>query len=178
MNSEQNFPKIISQVFDSNDSADAVFLALLPALCEVLKCDRCFLYLREPHTRMGRTPYCWLRNPQYPDVSTKTWETEPLSLAEEDPLFAAALRTDPSIFIEDVETAGPEIVNRDFEANNFGHRALIHAHLCQDGMLWGVLQPCVFDQPRVWSEFDQFVVNQVVEKITPLAVAYVKVALD
>lgn len=174
MNSEQDLPKIISQIFASNDEADGVFLALLPALCEVLKCDRCFLYLRDPHTRTGRTPYCWLRSNQYPDVSTKNWETEPLSLSEEDPLFAAALRTDPSIFIEDVETADPEVVNRKFEAKSFGHRALIHAHLCQDDMLWGVLQPCVFGQPRVWSEFDQFVVNQVVEKITPLAVDYVK----
>lgn len=177
MNSEQDLPKIISQVFASNDQADAVFSALLPALCEVLKCDRCFLYLREPQTRRGRTPYCWLRSPQYPDVSTKTWETEPSSLAEEDPLFAAALRTAPSIFIQDVETADPKVVNRNFEANNFGHRALIHAHLCQNEMLWGVLQPCIFGQPRVWSEFDQLVVNQVVEKITPLAVAYVKEAL-
>jgi hypothetical protein len=43
-------------------------------------------------------------------------------------------------------------------------------------MLWGILQPCVFDQPRVWSEFDRFVMTQVTEKITPLAVAYVKAA--
>lgn len=171
---EQNFPEIINNVFRANQEPNAVFSALLPALCEVLKCDRCFLYLRDPHTRTGKTPYCWLRSPQYPDVSTKTWEKEPSSLAEEDPLFAAALRTEASIFIEDVETANPEVVNRNFEAKNFGHRALIHAHLCQDNMLWGVLQPCIFGQPRVWSEFDQLVVNQVVEKITPLAVIYVK----
>lgn len=174
MSSEQDLPKIISQVFADNSEPNAVFSALLPGLCEVLKCDRCFLYLRDPYTRTGRTPYCWLRSDQYPDVSTKTWKTEPLSLPEEDPLFAAALRTASSIFIEDVETADPEVVNRNFEAQNFGHRALIHAHLCQDGMLWGVLQPCVFNQPRIWSDFDQFVVNKVVEKITPLAVDYVK----
>jgi len=177
MSNEQDLQKILSQVFASNGEPDAVFSALLPALCEVLECDRCFLYLRDPHTRIGKTPYCWLRNDQYPDVSTKTWETEPLSLPEEDPLFAAALRTAPSIFIEDVETADPQVVNRDFEAQNFGHRALIHAHLCQDGRLWGVLQPCVFGQPRVWSEFDQLVINQVVEKITPIAITYVKAAL-
>ncbi len=171
---EQNFPEIINNVFQANQEPNAVFSALLPALCEVLKCDRCFLYLRDPQTCTGKTPYCWLRSPQYPDVSTKNWEKEPSSLSEEDPLFAAALRTDPSIFIEDVETATPEVVNRNFEAKNFGHRALIHAHLCQDNLLWGVLQPCIFDQPRVWSKFDQFVVNQVVEKITPLAVMYVK----
>jgi hypothetical protein len=110
-------------------------------------------------------------------VSTTEWVKEPESLSKEDPLFAAALRTDASVFVEDVETASPEVVNRDFEAENFGHRALVHAHLCQDGSLWGVLQPCVFGQPRVWSEFDRFVMNQVTERITPLAVTYVKAAL-
>lgn len=164
----------LEKIFQVNQEPNAVFSALLPALGEVLKCDRCFLYLRDPHTRTGKTPYCWRRNLQYPDVSTKTWEEEPSSLGAEDPLFAAALRTDASLFIEDVETANPKIVNRKFEAENFGHRALIHAHLCQDGMLWGVLQPCIFGQPRVWSEVDRAVVNQIVEKITPLAVTYIK----
>ncbi|MEG4573247.1 hypothetical protein QUA56_11210 [Microcoleus sp. N3A4] len=48
-------------------------------------------------------------------------------------MFAAALRSEPSIFVEDVETVNPEFVNKDFEAKEFGHRALIHAHLCADG---------------------------------------------
>jgi GAF domain-containing protein len=175
---EQALPEVLEKIFATSREPDAVFSALLPALCEVLKCDRCFLYLRNPHTRIGRTPYCWLRSPQYPDVSTAEWVKEPESLPKEDPLFAAALRTDASIFVEDVETASPEVVNRDFEAENFGHRALVHAHLCHDGMLWGVLQPCVFGQPRVWSEFDRSVMAQVTEKATPLAVAYVKAAQD
>ena len=175
--SEQALPDVLETILATSSEPDAVFSALLPALCEVLQCDRCFLYLRNPHTSIGRTPYCWLRSPQYPDVSTTEWVKEPESLSKEDPLFAAALRTDASVFVEDVETASPEVVNRDFEAENFGHRALVHAHLCQEGSLWGVLQPCVFGQPRVWSEFDHFVMTQVTEKITPLAVTYVKAAL-
>jgi len=50
---------------------------------------------------------------------------------------------------------------------------LIHAHLCDDGLLWGVLQPCIFDRPRVWTDFDRQVIAAVTEKISPLAVAYV-----
>ncbi len=173
---EQALPEVLEQVFATNSEPDAVFSALLPVLCEVLQCDRCFLYLRNPHNNIGRTPYCWLRSPQYPDVSTAEWEKEPESLPKEDPLFAAALRTDDSVFVEDVETASPEVVNLAFEQKHFGHRALIHAHLCQDGMLWAILQPAVFGQPRVWSEFDRSVIAQVTQKITPLAVAYVKAA--
>lgn len=181
----QVLPEILEELFVTNTEPDAVFSALLPALCQVLQCDReagggsvhrCFLYLRNPYNNLGKTPYCWLRSPQYPDVSTSVWAKEPESLPREDPLFAAALRTDASIFVEDVETASPEVVNLAFERKHFGHRALVHAHLCQDGVLWGILQPCVFGQPRVWSEFERFVIAQVTQKITPLAVAYVKAA--
>lgn len=171
--SNQILPQIIEQILSDSKTADAVFSALLPALGEVLNCDRVFLYLRNPETQTGRTPYCWCRNSNYPDVSGAQWKQEPESLAQEDPLFAAALRAQPSIFVEDVETANPEVVNKDFEAKEFGHRALIHAHLCVDGLLWGVLQPCIFDRPRVWTEFERQVIAAVTEKISPLAVAFV-----
>lgn len=168
-------PTVLENIL-ADSAPDAVFSALLPALCNVLQCDRCFLYLRNPQTHTGKTAYCWLRSPQYPDVTDSDWNKEPASLPKEDPLFAAALRTEESIFVEDVETANPEVVNLAFEQKNFGHRALVHSHLCQDDMLWGILQPCVFGKPRVWTEFDRSVIAQVEKKITPLAVAYVKAA--
>lgn len=171
---EQNLPEILENVFATSNEPDAIFSALLPALGEVLQCDRCFLYLRNPDNNLGKTPFCWRRSPEYPDVTTTEWEKEPESLPKKDPLFAAALRTEASIFVEDVETASPEVVNLAFEQQNFGHRALVHAHLCQDGKLWGVLQPAVFGQPRVWSEFDHFVIEQVTERVTSVVVAYVR----
>ena len=170
---DQILPQVLEQILSDNKSADAVFSALVPALGEVLNCDRVFLYLRNPETQRGRVPYCWRRNSKYPEIGDAKWKKEPESLGEEDPLFAAALRTKPSIFVEDVETANPDVVNKDFEAKEFGHRALIHAHLCSDGLLWGVLQPCIFDRPRVWTDFDRQVIAAVTEKISPLAVAYV-----
>lgn len=172
--SEQALPDVLETILATSSESDAVFSALLPALCEVLQCDRCFLYLRNPHTSIGRTPYCWLRSPQYPDVSTTEWVKEPESLPKEDPLFAAALRTDPSVFVEDVETADPSVVNKSFEQREFGHRALVHAHLCQDGHMWGILQPCVFGQPRVWTEEEHSIITALTEKLAPLAVAYVQ----
>lgn len=185
---DQALPEVLEKILATDSKPDAVFSALLPALGEVLHCDapqelagrpsvhRCFLYLRNPQTNIGKIPYCWLRSDEYPDVTDSEWKKEPESLPNEDPLFAAALRAEPSVFVEDVETADPQVVNRDFEQKNFGHRALIHAHLCQDGLLWGILQPCVFGQPRVWTEFDRFVIAQIEKKITPLAVTYVKAA--
>lgn len=169
-------PASIEQVFSESSTPDAVFSALLPALTQVLGCDRCFLYLRNPHSRVGKIAYCWRRSSKYPDVLDSEWKVEQESFLKDDPLFTAALNTKPSIFVEDVETADPKVVNKDFEAKNFGHRALIHAHLCSDGNLWGILQPCIFDSPRIWTEEDHQIINTVVDKITPLAVAYVQAA--
>jgi GAF domain-containing protein len=169
-------PESIQNILDKYSEPDAMFAALLPALGEILQCDRVFLYLRNPQTKMGKVDYCWRRNSDIPLVKDIDWKPEPANLPEEDPLFAAALRTEASIYIEDVETADPKVVNREFERKEFGHRALIHAHLCWDNQLWGVLQPCVFGNKRVWSAGDRAVVNQVENKIVPLAVAYVKAA--
>ena len=166
-------PKIQAEISSQNQTPEAIFPLLVPALGDVLNCDRVFLYLRNPETQIGKVPYCWRRNSNYPEVRDAEWKKEPKSLGEEDPLFAAALRAEPSIFLEDVETANPQVVNKNFEAKEFGHRALIHAHLCVDGLLWGVLQPCIFARPRVWTDFDRQVIAAVTEKISPLAVAFV-----
>jgi len=169
-------PEVLEKILSDDTNPDAVFSALLPALGEVLDCDRCFLYLRHPHKQIGKVAYCWRRSPEYPDMINEDWIEEPEFYYKEDPLWAAAVRTEPSIFVEDVETATPEVLNKDFEQNNFGHRALIHAHVCSENELWAILQPCMFGQPRVWSEFDHFVINTLTERLAPLAVAFVKAA--
>ena len=147
---------------------------LMKAIAEYLNSDRCFLYLRDPQTRLGRVPFCWTRNPNVPAVYDDNWKPEPESLADEDPMFAAALATKPSIFVEDVETASPEVLNSTFERENFGHRALIHGHLCSDHQLWGVLQPCLMNQPRHWTAEERSTFSQIVQQITPIAVDYIK----
>ncbi len=169
-------PNTIQSILDKNSEPDSIFTVILPELGRILQCDRCFLYLRNPQTKLGKVAYCWRRHPEIPEIINPEWKLEPELLPKEDPLFAAALRTDPSVYVEDVETANPEVVNKEFERQEFGHRALIHAHLCQDGKLWGILQPCIFGQKRVWSEFDRAIVTQLESKLTPLAVSYVKSA--
>jgi GAF domain-containing protein len=162
----------LQAILQSEASPDDIFTALLPALGEILQCDRCFLYLRNPHNELGKVPFCWRRTLDIPEVLDIDWKLEPKSL-DQDPLFVAALQAKPSVYVEDVETADPQVVNRDFEQENFGHRALIHAHLRQDGLLWGILQPCIFGQPRIWTDSDRAIMTEVEQVITPLAIAYV-----
>lgn len=162
----------LQAILKSEAAPDDIFAALLPALGEILQCDRCFFYLRNPQTQLGKVPFCWRRNLDIPNIFDADWQLEPKSL-DQDPLFTAALKAEPSIYVEDVETADPQLVNRAFERENFGHRALIHAHLRQDGLLWGILQPCIFGLPRIWTASDRAVMTEVEQAITPLAIAYV-----
>ena len=89
-------------------------------------------------------------------------------------MFAAAVRAEPSIYIDDVETASPKVLSQDFEKQNFGHRALIHAHLCHENELWGVLQPCVFSNPRTWTQKEQLAIEQIVQAVTPIEIDYIE----
>ena len=147
---------------------------LMSAIAYYLKCDRCFLYLRDPQTRLGRVPFCWTRRPDIPTVYDEAWQPEPESLSDEDPMFAAALATKPSIFVEDVTTASADVLNAEFERENFGHRALIHGHLCHNDQLWGVLQPCLMNEPRHWTAAERSTFRQIVERITPIAVDFIE----
>ena len=169
----ENLPDAIERILNRSPTPPVLLAELMPALGEFLQCDRCFVYLRDPQTRLGGVPFCWRRNETIPEIHNDTWQLEPESLTSEDPMFAAAVRTEPSIFVEDVETASDRVLNRQFEAENFGHRALIHAHLCQDRQLWGVLQPSVFDRPRIWTQSERATIECLVAQITPLAVRYV-----
>jgi GAF domain-containing protein len=171
---QQPLPPTIINILTWHQTPDTLFSHLLPVLGEFLQCDRCFLYLRDPQTRLGKVPYCWVRADDVPMIDDEGWKLESESLPDKDPMFAAALRNKSSIFVEDVETADSRVLNRQFEQENFGHRSLIHGHLYHDGKLWGVLQPCIFGEPRVWTEYERLVITHVVQKIIPLAIAYVR----
>lgn len=158
-----------------NIAAHSADLAeLMQAIAQHLNCDRCFLYLRDPETRLGRVPFCWTRSADVPTVYDEDWKPEPESLPSEDPMFAAALATKPSIFVEDVNTASLETLNSQFEQENFGHRALIHGHICHNDQLWGVLQPCLMNEPRSWTTNDRELMAEIIDRITPIVVAYVQ----
>ncbi len=163
----------IDKIFTDYKEPVAVFTALLPEIGEVLQCDRIFLYLRNPQTKFGKVVSCWRRTLEIPDIDDYQWKKEPESLRQEDPLFAAALQTKPSVYVEDVNTASIDIVNKDFEQKTFGHRALVHAHLCKDGQLWGILQPCIFGKPRIWTKSDRLIISQIELKLIPLVIKYI-----
>jgi GAF domain-containing protein len=174
MSAFAHLPEEIEKLLTSHQPPEIILEKLLPLVVKTLNADRCFIHVHNPAMGVGRIAFCWCKDTSIPYVLQDEWEPDSATLPQQDPLFAAALRTDPSIFVEDVNTAPPSVLNREFEDKTFGHRALIHAHLVQDGKLWGILQPAIFGQARQWSADDRKFIEQLVPRVSPVVKAYVE----
>ncbi|MGA0556035.1 GAF domain-containing protein [Larkinella sp. VNQ87] len=140
-----------------------------------LNADRCFLYVRQPDQNRGRTAFCWRKHEGIPDKNTiqPNWQPDTDVLPAQDPLIRAGLAMKPSVYVDDVDTAGPGVLNRQFERETFGHRALIHAHIQRDNKLWGILQPCLFGRPRHWTDEEKAQIEAILPLLQPVIAAYV-----
>lgn len=148
-------------------------LAVLKLTGQYLAADRCFLYVRDPVAGRGRIALCWRRHDDVPNP-IHDWQDDTTDLPQEDPLFRAALAARPSVYVEDVETAPPTVLNRAFEHKTFGHRSLIHAHITKDGQLWGILQPCLFGAPRHWTDDERAAIESILPLLVPVVQAYMR----
>ncbi|WP_400190181.1 GAF domain-containing protein [Hymenobacter sp. B81] len=157
----------------SNDP-EALLNEALAALGEQLRVDRVFLYVRDPARGRGRIALAWRRHARVPDPR-HDWQDDTGELPRQDPLFRAALAGQPSVYVPDVEAASPAVLSREFERRTFGHRALVHAHVLDArGQLWGIVQPCVFGQPRAWTAAEQAHIEAQLPRLLPLVQAYVR----
>lgn len=77
-------PTILEKILSEDNEPDAVFTALMPALCEVLQCASCFLYLRNPQTCVGKITHCWVQDSKWQDLTGSDW-VEETELVEKDP---------------------------------------------------------------------------------------------
>ena len=141
---------------------------------ETLQADRCFLWVRQPATSLSRGAFVWRRNETIPNLTPEQmrWSDESF-LPSQDPLYAAALNCKPSIYVNDVQSESSEIINRRFEELNFGHRALIHAHIISDNKLFGILQPCMFGSPRLWLQVEKDLIESILPKLSPFVKEFV-----
>ncbi|GAB3557563.1 GAF domain-containing protein [Spirosoma fluminis] len=168
-----SIPDQINLLLAQNQSPEATLQQLVQTVGTALAADRCFLYVRQPDQQHGRIAFCWCRDDTIPNVIQPDWQPDTIDLPNEDPLFRAANTMRPSVYVDDVETAGPDVLNRDFEHKTFGHRALIHAHIQQDGQLWGILQPCMFGKPRHWTGEEKAQLETALPCLQPVIADYV-----
>ncbi|UYZ64436.1 GAF domain-containing protein [Hymenobacter weizhouensis] len=170
----QPLPEAMRTALASSQAPEEKLTEALRLTGEYLHADRCFLYVRNPAAGRGRIALCWRKDDSVPNP-IHDWQNDTGDLPKEDPLFRAALAARPSVFVDDVETAGPEVLNRDFEHRTFGHRALIHAHITDERQqLWGILQPCLFGQPRYWTDAEKEAVEAVLPLLLPVVQAYMR----
>ena len=140
----------------------------LPSVADIADGDR------DPHSRRARATHAWQRKPEYALARDDAgWPVESPSLADDDPMFAMALGDPAALYIEDVLSADPALVNGPYEVAQFGHRALIHAPLYHDGLMYGILEPCMIEAPRAWSDADRAITAMVQEKIAPAVADHV-----
>jgi len=165
----------VMAVFEQDAAPGDILQALMPALARALDCDRCLLFLRDPKTDRTRCAHRWAAEPDFAlQRADDGWTPLPPTLLEDDPMYAEAMVNPDALFIDDVETADPDLVNGDYETEHFGHRALVHAPVYHDGEMYGILEPCVMDAPRAWSTADKALVAQVQAKLGPVAAAFVE----
>jgi len=166
-----DLPPEIEATFELDDPQE-VFDALMPSSCTALSVDRCFLYLRDGATKRGGTIASWSMSDEFRDMRGP-FQPEIDDLFTVDPMMGIASREPEALFIDDVETAGPEILNLEFE-KDFGHRALIHAPVYDEGELLGILEPCTFGEPHPWTDADRSLTAAVQAQLGPVAAAWLR----
>ena len=162
----------LSEIFDNPDDAHQTLSALMAVLGQGLGCARCLLFLREPHTRKTRMTHQWVRDSEHAIARDDGgWEVESPTLPDEDPMYREALTNPLALYIDDIETA--QGVNASFEREHFGHTALVHAPIHHEGLMYGIIEPCVFDGPRVWSEEDRALITLAQQRCVPVVLEYI-----
>jgi len=168
MNKEQ-----LRKVFEDATNPDQTLSALMAVLGEGLSCARCLLFLREPHSRKTKMTHQWVAAEEHFIVrDTDGWEIESPTLPDEDPMYREALNNPQALYIDDIETAPG--VNASFEREHFGHTALVHAPIHHDGLMYGIIEPCVFDGPRVWDEEDRALIKLAQQLCVPTVIEYIR----
>lgn len=175
MTTLQSLPAAVDQLLAQNQPPAETLNQVVQIVGTTLRTDRCFLYVRRPDAGLGRSAFVWYKDERVPrkNAYQPDWQADTIDLPAEDPLIRAGLNNQPSVFVDDVEAAGPDVLNREFEAETFGHRALMHAHIQKDGQLWGILQPAVFGHPRPWTSDEKEQIQAILPKLQPVIAAFV-----
>ena len=171
--SDELIPESLLCWTNSNAAFDTKLAALMKIYAQAIDCPRCVLFLRQPERHMSRYAYGWWCDERYALVYKNEWTKEG-NLAEVDPMYGLAMDDPDAIYIDDIETAPSDLLNVEFERKHFGHRALVHAPVYYQGKFYGILEPCVFDTPRIWSEADRAITTWTQARIGPLAAEYVE----
>jgi len=170
-----NLPSPLNKIFANTEDLPLFFDNLMYGIAELLRCDRCYLYIRDPQLQTYQIPHCYCIHPEIPNLTQTQSDTESFYRRSIDPLFAAAMNGEPHIYIENTEKLFSSSDDCVFWQQNYlEQKALIQAHIFIDGELWGIIQAAQYDRYRPWTKFDRGLISQIVDQIAPLVTVYVK----
>jgi GAF domain-containing protein len=179
MPTDRRLPALLENLImgesDPQQSLDQRLTALMQTLCQVWSCERCFLCLRDPQSSLTRITHSHCTRSDRESLLESSWMLEDAAILS-DPLMILAFQSPHPVYVEDVKTADASTIDLAYEQQVFKSRALIHAPIYAQGQLYGILEPCVFDQPRIWTEADRWVTVQMQQRLSPLVLAYLKQA--
>lgn len=167
-------PDNIASIFQETSDPDAVLTALMPAVVDALQCDRCFMFIRDPQRQRTRITHGYSREARWPTMVQTGWSRESSNLNSKDPLTLSAYQSPEAKFIDDIETAPPGTLDIQLERSVFGHRALVHAPIYNDGEFYGILEPCVFDVSRRWAARDRELIQNLQRVLGSWIVRYLQ----
>ncbi len=167
-------PADLAALFADASDPDALIGCLMEVYGRAVGADRCLMFLYEPGKGLSRRTHAWQARPEWALARrSDAWEPLPPDLPRQDPMFAMALHDPEALYIDDVTTADPGLVNGAYELEHFGHRSLIHAPLLENGQLYGILEPCAMARPRAWTDADKAVTAWTQERLLPVARRYI-----
>ncbi len=168
-----DIPRALAALLDDDADPDDVLGRFVEAYAKAIGADRCVLFLYRPERRLCCRTHAWHARPEWalPRFASG-WTPLPEDLADQDPMYALALVDPDAVYIDDIETADPTLVNAAHEREHFGHHSLIHAPLHDDGVLLGVLEPCTMAAPKVWTPLDKRITAWSQVHLLPVVKAY------
>mmetsp|Transcript_24947 Transcript_24947/g.41107 ORF Transcript_24947/g.41107 Transcript_24947/m.41107 type:complete len:577 (+) Transcript_24947:225-1955(+) len=151
---------------------------LMPSLALALKVDRLFLDVRDPITGTHRIFAAWKKNAEVPDVDAPVfhhdkWQYDAPEVEAEDPLLVRALKGEQAVFVESVDVAAEAgEINVELEKEKYKHTAFFRGGVFSNEKLYGVLEGSNFEGPRVWSDNDKDLVNEMTVRLAPIALEF------
>lgn len=164
----------IELIFSSGGTPDAILERLMPVMCAELDCDRCLLFPRNPATGKWAMTHGWQVRPEYAlDRPMHVWTMPAEDEGEIDPMYAQAMESSETLFVEDVLAESSDVVNGRFELETYGNRALAHAPIYHEGRYYGLIEPCTAERTHPWTQTQRCIVLRAVELLGPVVASYV-----
>ena len=167
------YPGELEAIFHKANSDEQLLSQLLPVLGNLLKCDCCFLYLRHPQHRFGKISHYWATSDQYASIVEPDWHSEPEALLDS-PLFEAAIATEHSVFVENVDTEYTNL--RKIDPFIRTEQSIAQGHIIKQDQLWGILRVCIFERTRNWMQFDRSLIIHSIQRLQPTVINYMEAA--